>query len=353
MVRSGSTVTLYTNGVPRGSFTNSSTVGYSTLGINRFGGGASGARYTSNLRITKSAVYTSAFTPQTTPLTNIANTAVLTYQNSTFIDNSSNAYTLTQTGTTVSSVQYPFNLFTYNDQGPAGNNWTPNNISQINNSTMDLMTDVPTLTSATAANYCTWNPLDRSVERDTAGLLTWSNGNLYASTPEGVDGTKGTMWLTPSQGGKYYFEITWSAGSNEVSCGIASEADTKSTGAGGNLAKGGAGLAPAIMSNGNLLYNNAATSGWAPSFTTNDIIGIAVNCDTGATYFSKNGSWINGSGGTTTFASAANASSSGLATLITPFGSMADNCAITLNCGQQPFVYTPPTGYVTLNTYNL
>jgi hypothetical protein len=27
--------------------------------------------------------------------------------------------------------------------------------------------------------------------------------------------------------------------------------------------------------------------------------------------------------------------------------------AISVNFGQQPFVYTPPTGFVALNTYNL
>ena len=40
------------------------------------------------------------------------------------------------------------------------NTWTVNNISVTTGSTYDSMTDVPTLTSATAANYCTINPLD-------------------------------------------------------------------------------------------------------------------------------------------------------------------------------------------------
>ena len=38
-----------------------------------------------------------------------------------------------------------------------GNNWTPNNISVTAGSTYDSMTDVPTLTSATAANYAVLN----------------------------------------------------------------------------------------------------------------------------------------------------------------------------------------------------
>ena len=78
MVRSGSTVTLYTNGVSKGTLTNSSTVSYNSPSINRTGGGVSGVeRYLSNFRVVKgAAVYTSAFTPSTTPLTAITNTSV-------------------------------------------------------------------------------------------------------------------------------------------------------------------------------------------------------------------------------------------------------------------------------------
>jgi len=109
MVRSGSTVTIYTNGVSKGTITNSSTLGYANPPINRNGGGGSAASwYMSNLRIVKSAVYTSAFTPQTTPLTNIANTSLLTCQSNRFIDNSSNALVATVTGTPSVQAFSPF-----------------------------------------------------------------------------------------------------------------------------------------------------------------------------------------------------------------------------------------------------
>ena len=55
--------------------------------------------YISNLRVTTTAVYSSAFTPPTTPLTSIANTVLLTCQSNRFIDNSTNAYALTVGGT--------------------------------------------------------------------------------------------------------------------------------------------------------------------------------------------------------------------------------------------------------------
>ena len=55
--------------------------------------------YISNLRVTTTAVYSSAFTPSTTPLTAITNTVLLTCQSNRFIDNSTNAYSLTVGGT--------------------------------------------------------------------------------------------------------------------------------------------------------------------------------------------------------------------------------------------------------------
>jgi hypothetical protein len=60
------------------------------------------------LRIVKSAVYTSAFTPPTTPLTNIANTSLLTCQSNRFVDNSSNALVATVTGTPSVQAFSPF-----------------------------------------------------------------------------------------------------------------------------------------------------------------------------------------------------------------------------------------------------
>jgi len=110
LVRSGTTTTLYYNGVSVLSLTDSKNYTGTYLVI----GGYYSTTYVwngyiSNLRIVKgTAVYTSNFTPPTAPLSAITNTQLLTCQANRFIDSSVNAYALTVSGNT--SVQR-FNPF--------------------------------------------------------------------------------------------------------------------------------------------------------------------------------------------------------------------------------------------------
>ena len=82
LVRSGTTITLYQNGVSVGSATNSQSFVSDTFIIGDVQG--SGAPYAlngyiSNFRVVKgTAVYTTAFTPTTTPVTAISGTSLLT-----------------------------------------------------------------------------------------------------------------------------------------------------------------------------------------------------------------------------------------------------------------------------------
>ena len=63
----------------------------------------------SNLRVVKgTAIYTSSFTPSTTPLTNVTNTVLLACQSNRFIDNSSSSHTLTPAGTASVTPFSPF-----------------------------------------------------------------------------------------------------------------------------------------------------------------------------------------------------------------------------------------------------
>jgi hypothetical protein len=62
--------------------------------------------YLSNFRIVNgTAVYTANFTPPAAPLTAITNTSLLTLQNATIVDNSTNAFIITNTGTVVMAKQ--------------------------------------------------------------------------------------------------------------------------------------------------------------------------------------------------------------------------------------------------------
>ena len=66
MVRNGSTITLYVNGISRGTITNSSTLGFAAgnIALLRLSGGINDAMYLDEFRITKGiARYTAAFTP--------------------------------------------------------------------------------------------------------------------------------------------------------------------------------------------------------------------------------------------------------------------------------------------------
>jgi len=92
MVRSGSTLTLYIDGVSDGAISDSTNVS-STTEV-RIGGLSAGiprplTGYISSLRVVKgTAVYTANFTPPTTPLTAIANTSLLTnFTNGAIFDN--------------------------------------------------------------------------------------------------------------------------------------------------------------------------------------------------------------------------------------------------------------------------
>jgi hypothetical protein len=111
IVRNSGTVTLYINGVSGATVSNSNNISDTAVQIMRGFGGitSSPVGYMSNLRVVVgTAVYTSNFTPSTTPLTAIANTRLLTLQNATFIDNSTNNYTITSNGDSVPRQFNPF-----------------------------------------------------------------------------------------------------------------------------------------------------------------------------------------------------------------------------------------------------
>jgi hypothetical protein len=178
--------------------------------------------------------------------------------------------------------------------------------------TVDSMTDVPTLTSATAANYCVGNPLN-----NTAGYLTISGGNLNVSCGAADKLAFGTFALPTS--GKWYFEYLVSSTGSATQIGLGDNTQSQSSGTG--------------FSGGNQKFGSGGS--WANS----DIAGVAIDMDAGTgTIYKNNSSYLSltSLSGTTWYPCVYINSASG-----------------SFNFGQQPFVYTPPTGYLRLNTYNL
>lgn len=110
--RSTLSTKMFLNGVQEGStYTDANSYAASrvVIGSNAATAGNYLVGYISNVRLVNgTGVYTTTFTPSTTPLTAITNTKLLTCQSNRFVDNSSNNFTLTVTGTT--SVQ-PFSPF--------------------------------------------------------------------------------------------------------------------------------------------------------------------------------------------------------------------------------------------------
>jgi len=109
--RSGTTLRIFVNGTLTATGTSSynfatgsAAIGNDTTNVAPWLG------FISNLRIVKgTALYTSSFTPSTTPLTAVAGTSLLTCQSNRFIDNSSNAFAITVNGSPSIQSASPFN----------------------------------------------------------------------------------------------------------------------------------------------------------------------------------------------------------------------------------------------------
>jgi len=247
-----------------------------------------------------------------------------TYGNNGFKLNFSN-------GTSTTTLGY--------DSSGNGNNWTTNNISLTAGSTYDWMIDSPTPfqgSSYGVGNYAVLNPLN-------SPSTTLSNANLSGST-------SGSGWFTsPSTmamrgSGKYYFEFT-KTDTNAQVVGITPSTTSMSSFVGNDANGWGY-----YSVNGNLYNNAGASVAFGATYTNGDVIGVAFDAATGKLWFSKNNTWQasgDPANGTNPAATVSLAYS-----YVAGFSSN-NTGALTVNFGQRPFSYTPPTGFKSLCTFNL
>ena len=146
-----------------------------------------------------------------------------------------------------------------------GNNFTVNNLTSIDQST-DTCTN----------NFATLNPIDKPTNSSgSSGTLpTLSNGNLsVVNTNSAFREARSTYYLTT---GKWYWETKMTRLSNTLQVGVVL-----------NNYSAGSGERRMYQNNGNKYISSSSSYG--ATFTTNDIIGIALNLDDGEITFYKNG----------------------------------------------------------------
>ena len=228
------------------------------------------------------------------------------------------------------------------DYSGNGNNWTPNNISVTAGTTYDSMTDVPTLTSATTANYAVLNPLD------TASTVT--NANLTTSSGAAHQSVRATF-QAPSTG-LYYMEATiLSTTGATVLAGLGLA--TASVALTGSLTSAAANAWFVYF--GDQIYVNRNGTGTLFGGTTaaGGVIQLAIDMVNSRAWVGLNNTWYDGSNGTTGNPSAGtNPTFTSIASQLFPILQTYSN-TLNANFGQRPFSYTPPTGFVALNTQNL
>jgi hypothetical protein len=227
------------------------------------------------------------------------------------------------------------------DSSGNGNNWTPNNFSVTAGSGNDSLVDSPTsygtdsgLGAEVRGNYATWNPLAKSL---LTGTFTFSNGNLDVSDAASSYGA--VLATLGASSGKWYWEVTCvSSGGSSGYIGIVPSSATDPT----VFGYPGAGGSYSYSTNGQKFTSNSGTT-YGATYTTGDIIGVALDLDAGTLVFYKNGS----SQGT------AFSSLSGSFVPSVGDGAGATQYSWTANFGQRAFAYTAPSGFKSLVTQNL
>jgi len=253
----------------------------------------------------------------------------------------------------------------FEDSSNLGNNAAGSgsaDLTETNLAATDSSTDTPT------NNFATYNPL-----LNTQNVPTFAEGNTQAATTgSGVNGGFSSIGVASA---KWYVEFKLSAhsGTNRCILGVTSNPaeDDRNNEYFGQTAR-----SYSYSAEIGRKYNNNSASSYGDSYTTNDILGVALDLDNLKIYFSKNGTWQD-SGDPTSGATGTGAAFTVTAPASTDTGfyffgagdeSGSHSCTIQANFGNPPyansssvadangygaFEYAPPSGYLALCTKNL
>ena len=214
------------------------------------------------------------------------------------------------------------------DRSGNGNDFTPNSLSVSAGEGNDSFEDTPT------DNFVTLNPLERFTHN-----CTLSNGNLKATGPnESYPASAANIALSS---GKWYYEFVINTKTSNPMCGVCKN-DYVSGGAGRIL----------YRSTGHYVMHDGSEPSDPDSFAVGDIIGVAIDLDdtAGNIRFYKNGTLQTVNSNLNSLKSQLSISTLGG---LHPYIQMYHNDVCTVNFGQRPFSYTPPTGFKALSSNNL
>ena len=156
------------------------------------------------------------------------------------------------------------------DYSGNGNNFTPNNFSVAAGAGNDSLEDTPT------NNFCTLNPITFGSGGGEPSA-TLSNGNLDFT--ESSSNNRTAVSTFGLKTGKWYFEFL-STNTGIFSIGWFDMENNQ-----GSFYRNNGSYSSS--------FGGGGTSGYA-SWTTNDIVGVAIDFDSGKIWYAKNNSWQSG-----------------------------------------------------------
>ena len=199
--------------------------------------------------------------------------------------------------------------------------------------------------SAAASNYATINPLDYN-----STYLTLNDGNLHQTYSGVVAAAASRATMAIPTTGKFYWEVyltTIGTNTTTIRAGICRQ----STAISANSIDGSD--TSYMASTTGQKRNNSSDTTYGAAFSNGQILQVLYDATAGAIYFGQNNSFANGSGSYNQVFSSATAAFTSLSGEFMPFFITYGGSDISVNFGQRPFAYTPPSGYVALNSFNL